>query len=98
MKYLYERGLSRVLWECGGTLAASAIKEGAVQQILAFMAPKIIGGVSAPTPVGELDFKQMTEALMLEDITWEQLGDDYLLTGNIAPSFWENRMMNFVEK
>ncbi len=93
MKYLYERGLSRVLWECGGTLAASAIKEGAVQQILAFMAPKIIGGVSAPTPVGELDFKQMTEALMLEDITWEQLGDDYLLTGNIAPSFWENRII-----
>jgi len=35
----------------------------------------------------------MTEALMLEDITWEQLGDDYLLTGNIAPSFWENRMI-----
>jgi diaminohydroxyphosphoribosylaminopyrimidine deaminase/5-amino-6-(5-phosphoribosylamino)uracil reductase len=84
MKYLYERGLARVLWECGGTLAARAIKEGSVQQILAFIAPKIIGGIDAPSPVGDLEFKQMTEALILEDITWEQLGDDYLLTGNIT--------------
>jgi diaminohydroxyphosphoribosylaminopyrimidine deaminase/5-amino-6-(5-phosphoribosylamino)uracil reductase len=89
MKYLYERGLARVLWECGGTLAAKAIKEGAVQQVLAFLAPKIIGGVTAPTPVGDLDFKQMTEALLLEEMSWEQLGNDYLLTGKIASSFWK---------
>ncbi|MDR9405369.1 MAG: bifunctional diaminohydroxyphosphoribosylaminopyrimidine deaminase/5-amino-6-(5-phosphoribosylamino)uracil reductase RibD [Halothece sp. Uz-M2-17] len=84
MNYLYERGLARVLWECGGTLAAKAIKEGVIQQILAFIAPKIIGGVNAPTPVGDLDFKAMTEALVLEEITWEQLGDDYLLIGKLV--------------
>lgn len=84
MKYLYERGMARVLWECGGTLGAKAIKEGAVQQILAFIAPKIIGGVNAPSPVGNLDLKQMTEALKLEELTWEKLGDDYLLKGNIS--------------
>lgn len=91
MKYLYERGLSNVLWECGGTLAAKAIQEGTIQRILAFVAPKIIGGVTAPTPIGELSFKQMTEALILEDVSWEQLGNDYLVTGNISPSFWENK-------
>lgn len=84
MKYLYERGLARVLWECGGKLGASAIKEGAVQEILAFIAPKIIGGVTAPSPVGDLDFKQMTEALVLEETSWEQLGNDYLLKGKIV--------------
>lgn len=92
MKYLYNRGLAKVLWECGGTLGANAIKEGAVQKILAFIAPKIIGGVTAPSPVGDLELKQMTEALVLEETSWEQLGDDYLLTGNIAPSFWEKRI------
>lgn len=92
MKYLYDRGLARVLWECGGTLAASAIKEGAVQQILAFIAPKIIGGVKASSPVGDLELKQMTEALILEEMAWEQLGNDYLLTGNLAASFWENKL------
>ncbi len=91
MRYLCDRGLARVLWECGGTLAANAIKEGAVQQILAFIAPKIIGGLNAGSPVGDLDLKQMTEALILEEMTWEKLGDDYLLTGKIAASFWEDK-------
>ena len=89
MKYLYERGLARVLWECGGTLAAKAIQEGAVQKILAFIAPKIIGGVGAPTPVGDLNFKQMTEALQLEEMTWEQLGNDYLFIGKVPASVWD---------
>ncbi|WP_222597846.1 bifunctional diaminohydroxyphosphoribosylaminopyrimidine deaminase/5-amino-6-(5-phosphoribosylamino)uracil reductase RibD [Euhalothece natronophila] len=92
MKYLYERGLAKVLWECGGNLGAKAIKEGAVQQIFAFIAPKIIGGVAAPSPVGDLEFKQMTEALILEETSWEQLGNDYLLKGKIASSFWEKRL------
>ena len=89
MKYLYERGLARVLWECGGTLAAQAIQEGAVQKILAFIAPKIIGGVGAPTPVGDLNFKQMTDALQLEEMTWEQLGNDYLFIGKVPASVWD---------
>lgn len=89
MKYLYERGLARVLWECGGTLAAKAIQEGAVQKILAFIAPKIIGGVGAPTPVGDLNFKQMTDALQLEEMTWEQLGNDYLFIGKVPASVWD---------
>jgi diaminohydroxyphosphoribosylaminopyrimidine deaminase/5-amino-6-(5-phosphoribosylamino)uracil reductase len=58
MAYLYDRGFLSVLWECGGTLAARAIAEGSVQKILAFIAPKIIGGSTAPTPVGDLGFNQ----------------------------------------
>ena len=81
MAYLYERGLSGVLWECGGTLAASAIAEGTVQKILAFIAPKIVGGRSAPSPVGDLGFASMTEALTLERIRWRAVGSDCLVEG-----------------
>ena len=35
---------------------------------MAFIAPKIIGGTSAPSPVGELSLSKMTEALQLKDI------------------------------
>ena len=35
---------------------------------MAFIAPKIIGGTSAPSPVGELSLSNMTEALQLKDI------------------------------
>ncbi|WGV27844.1 bifunctional diaminohydroxyphosphoribosylaminopyrimidine deaminase/5-amino-6-(5-phosphoribosylamino)uracil reductase RibD [Halotia branconii] len=81
MTDLYERGFCSVLWECGGTLAASAIAQGAVQKILAFIAPKIIGGSDAPTPVGDLGLTTMTEALSLERVRWRVVGSDCLVEG-----------------
>jgi diaminohydroxyphosphoribosylaminopyrimidine deaminase/5-amino-6-(5-phosphoribosylamino)uracil reductase len=50
-----------VFWECGGTLAAPAIASGVIHKVLAFVAPKIIGGARAPTPVGELGNVEMTQ-------------------------------------
>jgi diaminohydroxyphosphoribosylaminopyrimidine deaminase/5-amino-6-(5-phosphoribosylamino)uracil reductase len=81
MEYLYNRQLSSVLWECGGTLAARAIADGAVQKVLAFIAPKIVGGKVAPSPVGDLGLATMTDALTLERVTWRQLGPDYVVEG-----------------
>lgn len=81
MAYLYSLGFLSVLWECGGTLAARAITEGAVQKILAFIAPKIIGGSTAPSPVGDLGLTSMTEALSLERVRWRPVGSDCLVEG-----------------
>lgn len=81
MAYLYERGFCSVLWECGGILAARAIAQGAVQKVLAFIAPKIIGGSNAPTPVGDLGFTTMTEALSLERVAIRVIGSDCLIEG-----------------
>jgi diaminohydroxyphosphoribosylaminopyrimidine deaminase / 5-amino-6-(5-phosphoribosylamino)uracil reductase len=85
LEHLYQRGCSTVLWECGGTLAAQAIAQGCVQKVLAFIAPKIIGGRDAPSPVGELGLTQMTNALRLDRMTLQNIGDDYLLSGYISP-------------
>ena len=82
MAYLYDRSFMSVLWECGGTLAAKAIAEGAVQKIMAFIAPKIVGGsTAAPSPVGDLGFAEMTEALSLERVSWRAAGADCLVEG-----------------
>ena len=81
MTVLYDRGLSSILWECGGTLAARAIAEGAIQKVLAFIAPKIVGGVGAPSPVGDLGFIEMGEAIVLEQVRWQTIGTDCLLEG-----------------
>lgn len=81
MRQLYERGCLNVLWECGGTLAARAIAEASVQKILAFIAPKLIGGVDAPSPIGELGFTRMDQALPLERVQWHTIGSDYLVEG-----------------
>ena len=81
---LYDRGLSKILWECGGVLAANAIADGAIQKVMAFIAPKIIGGNSAPSPVGELGFTKMTQALQLERITIQNIEQDILIEGYLA--------------
>ena len=81
MKNLFDRGLSAVLWECGGTLAARAIADGSIQKVMAFIAPKIIGGAIAPSPVGELGFDRMTEALRLSRVEWRSIESDLLVTG-----------------
>jgi riboflavin biosynthesis pyrimidine reductase len=41
--------------------------------VYAFCAPKIIGGVNAPTPVGDLGMNQMTQAIDLIDVSYEQV-------------------------
>jgi diaminohydroxyphosphoribosylaminopyrimidine deaminase / 5-amino-6-(5-phosphoribosylamino)uracil reductase len=87
MAHFFDRGLLSVLWECGGTLAAKAIADGSVQKVLAFIAPKIIGGATAPSPVGNLGFTQMTEALDLERVQWRAIGSDLLIEGYL-PVIW----------
>lgn len=81
MTQLYDRGCLSVLWECGGTLAARAIADGAVQKVLAFIAPKIIGGRTAPSPVGDLGLTVMTDALLLKSVQWRSIGSDLLVEG-----------------
>ena len=77
----YRRGFLSVLWECGGRLGAEAIASGAVQKIYAFIAPKIIGGHGAPSPVGDLGLTQMDRAFYLTDVHYQTIGDDILVEG-----------------
>ncbi|GAB4538279.1 MAG: bifunctional diaminohydroxyphosphoribosylaminopyrimidine deaminase/5-amino-6-(5-phosphoribosylamino)uracil reductase RibD [Pleurocapsa sp.] len=84
MEHLYQRELSQVLWECGGVLAARAIADRTIQKVMAFIAPKIIGGTSAPSPVGDLNLTQMTQALNLEKIEIQTIDSDILIEGYLV--------------
>lgn len=72
---LLESDGSRV--NCGAATEKCMI---AFKQVLAFVAPKIIGGVTAPTPVGELGMVEMTQALNLVDVSFEQVSYAALLS------------------
>ncbi|GLT87794.1 hypothetical protein SLE2022_058550 [Rubroshorea leprosula] len=85
MEYFHDRGYLSILWECGGTLAASAISSGVIHKVFAFVAPKIIGGKYAPSPVGELGMVEMSQALDLIDVCYEQVGPDMLISGFLQP-------------
>ncbi|XP_030535737.1 riboflavin biosynthesis protein PYRR, chloroplastic isoform X3 [Rhodamnia argentea] len=85
MEYFYDRGYLSILWECGGALTASAISSGVIHKVFAFVAPKIIGGKNAPSPVGELGMVEMSQALDLIDVCYEQVGPDMLVSGFLQP-------------
>jgi diaminohydroxyphosphoribosylaminopyrimidine deaminase / 5-amino-6-(5-phosphoribosylamino)uracil reductase len=84
MANLADRGCLNVLWECGGTLAAAALRSGAVQKIWAFVAPKIIGGDGGYSPIADLGLTQMTAALTLRDMTIAAIGPDWRIEAYLA--------------
>ena len=73
---LAERGLNKILWECGPNLATSAIKNGCVQETIAFIAPKILGGVSAMTPFADFNFEEMEEVKLFNKGSFQILHND----------------------
>lgn len=83
MDYLYEFGALNVLWECGGRLAAEAVRDGCVQKVVAFIAPKVVGGSGRYTPLADMGFTHMDEALPLRDVKTEVIGDDMVVYGRL---------------
>jgi diaminohydroxyphosphoribosylaminopyrimidine deaminase/5-amino-6-(5-phosphoribosylamino)uracil reductase len=78
---LHRRGLRRVLVEGGGGLVAQMLAWNCVDQVLAFVAPKIIGGRFAPTPVAGEGRAFMAEAWQLDEVRHEVCGQDLAVTG-----------------
>lgn len=78
---LRRRGLRRVLVEGGGSLVADLLSWNCVDQVTAYIAPKIIGGRLSPTPVGGEGRPFMAEALPIEEWSWQPSGDDLQLSG-----------------
>ena len=83
MDALARRGCNRVLWECGPELAAAALRQGCVQELAAVVAPKLLGGVAARTPLADLGFERMDQVKFLEISRSESLGTDWLIQGRL---------------
>lgn len=79
MQKLGEIGITSVLIEGGGSIAASALAAGIVDKVIVFVAPKIVGGESARTPVEGPGVETMDDALQLERLTVRNVGCDLLI-------------------
>jgi diaminohydroxyphosphoribosylaminopyrimidine deaminase/5-amino-6-(5-phosphoribosylamino)uracil reductase len=77
-------GLRTVLIEGGGEIISSALFSAAVDDIFLFVAPKIIGGKNAPSVVGGIGVKKVSEALKFKNIKIMKIGTDFLFTGQIV--------------
>lgn len=81
LRRMRREGIDGLLLEGGGTLNEAFIKERLVDEVYAFIAPKIVGGSEAKTPVEGEGIARMAEALHLHGIYTERIGEDILIRG-----------------
>jgi diaminohydroxyphosphoribosylaminopyrimidine deaminase / 5-amino-6-(5-phosphoribosylamino)uracil reductase len=81
MEELYKLEIDSVLLEGGGILNAAALEAGIVDKVMFFIAPKIIGGVMAPTPVEGGGREFIKDAILLKNITVKKFAEDLLIEG-----------------
>jgi diaminohydroxyphosphoribosylaminopyrimidine deaminase/5-amino-6-(5-phosphoribosylamino)uracil reductase len=82
LRALKERGVRSLLLEGGGTLAWSFLEAEAVDRVAWFIGPKLLGGAGA-TPLGGMGVSGMADALELEAMRTELVGNDLLITGGV---------------
>jgi len=83
MAELGRRGVTSVLVEGGGNIAASLFKAGAVDRVSFHIAPMLIGsdGVAA---VGELGLKAVSGAPRLKRVSVKRFGEDTIIEGDVS--------------
>jgi len=83
LKTLGERGVTSVLVEGGGILLGSLFDSRLVDKVVAFIAPLILGGEEATTPVAGKGVERVIDAIRLERLSVAKLGDDLMITGYV---------------
>lgn len=79
LKALFDRGVRHVLLEGGPTLAGAFLEAGLVDEVVAYLAPKLLGaGISVLEDAG---ISTMSEAVTLEVLDVTRLGEDIRITG-----------------
>ncbi len=79
VKILGDMKIDGIILEGGGTLNYNAIKSGIVKEIQMYLAPKILGGKTALTPVEGLGFENPDLAAMFELKSVQRIEDDLLI-------------------
>lgn len=93
MEQLGQEQIDSILLEGGGTLNWSALESGIVQQVQAYIAPKLFGGRDAKAPIEGAGVPFPDAAFRLKNSRLEQLGKDFLIESEVEypclPESWK---------
>jgi len=81
VKELGKSEIVSVMIEGGAELSGNAIKEGIIDRLLIFTAPKIIG--NGLGPIKNLGITKVNKAIKLKNISTKKIGKDLLVEGNL---------------
>lgn len=80
---LGRRRHTNVMVEGGGQTLGTLFERRSADEVRVFVAPRLLGGETAVTPVAGCGPEKIADALRLIDARWQPSGDDLLLTGRI---------------
>jgi diaminohydroxyphosphoribosylaminopyrimidine deaminase/5-amino-6-(5-phosphoribosylamino)uracil reductase len=83
LRQLAAAELDSVLIEGGGEIHGSVLVDRLADYAYVYLAPKLLGGRTAPGPVGGEGPELMEQALPLQDVRISKLGEDYLFEGRL---------------
>ena len=83
---LGQRGIQSVLLEGGASVQGSFRDARLIDEVWAFMAPILIGGVDAPAAYAAAGSDSLDQASHLHDVSVERLGSDVLVRGLVTRS------------
>jgi len=81
---LGQRRMTNVLIEGGATLLGTFRDADAIDEAHVFIAPKIIGGANAPSPIGGAGLELVADAKLLTDWTVTDLAGDIYARGRVG--------------
>jgi diaminohydroxyphosphoribosylaminopyrimidine deaminase/5-amino-6-(5-phosphoribosylamino)uracil reductase len=84
MAELASREITSILLEGGGNLNFSMFRAGLIDKLFAFIAPKIIGGKNALSPVEGSGFEKLIDAVNLKNLNVEKIGTDILVSAVVV--------------
>jgi len=83
LRELGRREMTNILVEGGGQLAGCLLDAGQIDEAHVFIAPKLIGGTAARSPIAGEGIDQMPQAFTLANPQVQQLGSDIYLHGRL---------------
>jgi diaminohydroxyphosphoribosylaminopyrimidine deaminase/5-amino-6-(5-phosphoribosylamino)uracil reductase len=83
LRRLVGRGVHSVLCEGGASVAGSLLDAGLVDEVIWFVAPKLVGGREAPGAVAGEGVSTMANARQLDRVRLRKFGDDVAVCGYV---------------
>jgi diaminohydroxyphosphoribosylaminopyrimidine deaminase/5-amino-6-(5-phosphoribosylamino)uracil reductase len=83
LEELGRRKMTNVLVEGGSNLLGTLFDARQIDEVHAFIAPKLFGGQKARSPIRGAGIEQVADALMVENGTWTPLGPDIYFAGRV---------------
>ena len=80
------RRLTNVLVEGGGRLLGSLLDARRIDEVHVFLAPKLVGGAGARTPIAGQGIEEISQAIPLDSPEIEQVGPDIHVHGRLLRS------------